>query len=251
MLHSVFISGSIAIKSIPNQVVDSITKMIEKNLTIFVGDASGIDTLVQDLCSKNNYFNVVIYTITSSPRYIANNNFDFKYIFVDQEIKKERERQKYKDRAMTDDSEYSLVVWDGTSKGSYSNILRSIEQEKPIKVYYQAIEEFISPKKITEPEISYIYRENNGYTASEVVKHLQENGIKRYKRSQDLNKFLLSENLLTKEGTFYQPTDKNPDLFIIEMYKGKPHGVKFKNDFIDWIEEISKTNATEQPTLFD
>ena len=36
---------------------------------------------------------------------------------------------------MTNDSEYSLVIWDGKSKGSYSNILRSLEQNKPVKVY--------------------------------------------------------------------------------------------------------------------
>ncbi|HIP60477.1 MAG TPA: hypothetical protein EYH01_08635, partial [Campylobacterales bacterium] len=100
---------------------------------------------------------------------------------------------------MTDDSDYSFVVWNGSSKGSYSNILRSLEQNKPVKVYYDSIQKYLPSEKVTELDITFIYRENNGYTASEVVKHLQNNGIERFKRSQE----------------------------------------KFNNDFIDWIEEVS------------
>ncbi len=251
MSNSVFISGSISIKSLPSEVIESLSTMMAKELTIFVGDAPGIDTLVQDLCNTNNYFNIIIYTITSSPRYIANQKFKFKYIFVDQTIKKERERQGYKDRAMTDDSDYSLVVWDGSSKGSYSNILKSFEQEKPVKVYYSSLKQYLPSEKVNELEITFIYRENNGYTASEVITHLQNNGIERFNRSQDLNKFLLAENLLIKEDKVYEPTDKRPDLFIIESYRGKTSGVKFNNHFIDWIEEVSSIVETEQPSLFD
>jgi len=251
MPNSVFISGSISIKTLPSKVIDSINIMMERQLTILIGDAPGIDTLVQDLCHANNYFNVLIYTITSSPRYIATQKFDFKYIFVDQNIKKERERQGYKDIAMTEDSDYSLVVWDGSSKGSYSNILRSLEQDKPVKVYYNLIVDYLSPKKVTELDITFIYRENNGYTASEVVEHLQNNGIERFKRSQDLNKFLLTESLLVKEDKVYKPTSKKPNLFIIEHYRGKVNGVKFNNNFIDWIEEVLSVVEAEQPSLFD
>lgn len=251
MSNSVFISGSISIKSIPSLVKESINAMIEKNLIIFVGDAPGIDTLVQDYCNSKNYSNVVVYSITSSPRYIANQSFGFKHIFVDQEVKKMRERQKHKDRAMTDDSDYSLVVWDGCSEGSYANILRSLEQNKPVKVYYSDVENYIEAEKVSKLDITFIYRENNGYTASEVVQHLQENGIEMFNRSQDLNKFLIAENLLVKENKVYKPTSSQPDLFIVEKYRGKTTGVKFNNKFIDWIEENAIQSSSEQPSLFD
>ena len=237
--NSVFISGSIAIKKLPSQVEQSIQTMIDKHMTILVGDAPGIDTLVQDMCDRQQYLNVIVYTITSSPRYKANKDFQEKSIFVDQQIKKERERQTYKDKAMSQDSTFSLVIWDGASKGSYANILRALASQKKVKVFYQDIDDYLPPEKVTLMELEYIYRENNGYTASEVVEYLQNNGIETYKRSQDLNKFLMNENLLVKEGAVYQPTDKNPDLFIIEMYRGKPRGVKFNNKFIDWIETIA------------
>jgi len=248
--NSIFISGSIAIKKLPFQVQESIQTMIDKKMTILVGDAPGIDTLVQDLCNKQEYVDVIVYTITSSPRYKANKGFQEKSIFVGQEIKKERERQTYKDKAMSEDSIFSLVVWDGSSKGSYANILRALGSHKKVKVYYQDINDYLSSEKITPMELEFVYRENNGYTASEVVEYLQDNGIEIYNRSQDLNKFLINENLLLKEGTVYQPTKKNPDLFIVETYRGKPRGVKFNNQFIDWIESVATQPKPEQ-TSFD
>ncbi len=248
--NSVFISGSIAIKKLPSQVQESIQTMLDKKMTILVGDAPGIDTLVQDLCSKQKYENVIVYTITSSPRYKANKSFQGKSIFVDQEIKKERERQTYKDKAMSENSTFSLVIWDGFSKGSYANILRALKSYKKVKVYYQEINDYLPSKKTTPIELEFIYRENNGYTASEVVEYLQNNGIETYNRSQDLNKFLINETLLVKDGTVYQPTKKNPELFIVEKYRGKPRGVKFNNQFIDWIESIATQPKLEQ-TSFD
>ena len=247
--NSVFISGSISIKILPSQVISSIETMIDKNMTILVGDAPGIDSLVQDVCNTKNYLNVIVYTITSTPRYKANSQFQEKNIFVGQEIKSQRERQTYKDKAMSEESTFSLVVWDGLSKGSYANIIRALKSNKLVKIYYQEINDYIESKKVTIDEIDYIYREKNGYTALEVIRYLQDNGIERYKRSQDLNKFLLTQNLLTKEGKIYQPTEKKPELFIIEKYRGKPSGVKFNNNFIDWIETNSLSSQTQQASF--
>ena len=247
--NSVFISGSISIKKLPLQVINSIKIMIDKNMTILVGDAPGIDSLVQDVCYEENYLNVIVYTITSTPRYKANQNFQEKNIFVSSEIKSQRERQTYKDKAMSEESSFSLVVWDGLSKGSYANIIRALDYKKGIKVYYQDIKNYIETKKITRDEIDYIYREKSGYTASEVLTYLQDNGIEEYKRIQDLNKFLLNQNLLTKEGKIYQPTEKKPELFIIEKYRGRPSGVKFNNNFIDWIENNSLSSTPQQSTF--
>jgi hypothetical protein len=128
--------------------------------------------------------------------------------------------------------------------------MRALKQDKKVKVFYSKINDFIQNDKVTSIEIEYIYRENNGYTATEVIKYLQENGIETYKRSQDLNKFLLNEGLLNKEGTVYKPTNKNPDLFIIEMYRGKNKGVKFNNKFIDWIEQNTQKQQLHTDSLF-
>jgi len=248
--NSVFISGSIAIKKLPIEVIKSIKTIIQKGMTILVGDALGVDTLVQELCNKENYFNVIIYTITATPRYKANQQFKEKNIFVPQEIRAQRERQTYKDKAMNKESIFALVVWDGMSRGSYANIIRALRGNKQVKVYYQDIHNYLEATKVTIAQIESIFREKNGYTTLEIIRYLQDNGIKRYKRSQDLNKFLLTQNLLTKEGKIYQPTSKNPELFIVETYRGKPSGVKFNNNFITWIEN-NELSSQPQQALFD
>lgn len=248
-MSKVFISGSISIKILPLEVIKSIQIIIDKDMTILVGDAPGIDSLIQDFCNEKNYLNVIVYTITSVPRYKANEKFKEINISVSQDIKSERTRQTFKDKAMSKDSNFSLVIWDGSSKGSYANTIRALENNKKVKVYHQEKNNFIDSKKVTINEIDYIYRENNGYKASEIIKILQEQGIEKYKRSQDLNKFLLDKNLLTKEGKVYHPTDKESKLFIIEKFRGKISGVKFSNQFIDWIEENS-SNSLQQTFTF-
>ncbi len=171
-MKKVFISGSISIKELPLLVKESIEKIINNNLEIVVGDAKGVDSLVQDFCSKKQYYNVTIYTIEELPRFIANSNFHIKKINVSNDIKSKRKRQQEKDEQMTLDSDYSLVVWDGKSKGSYANILRAIEKGKKIKVYLIEINNFLPKEKVTKENIESIFRKNNGFTASEILTSL-------------------------------------------------------------------------------
>jgi len=247
----VFISGSISIKKLPNQVKESILKIVNKNLKILVGDASGIDSLIQNFCKLNQYLNVSIYTIELFPRYIADESFDVIKVNVSNDIKKERERQQEKDKQMTLDSDYSLVIWDGKSKGSYSNIIRAIDNNQKVKVYLTEISNFLSQDKIKKEEIEYIYRKNNGYTATEVLNYLQNEIENTFKKTQELNKFLLNKLIIKKENNIYLPTEQYQNLFIIEKYRGKTKGIKFKNEFIDWIEnELRGQLSLRQSTLF-
>ncbi len=94
----VFISGSISIKKLPTKIKESILKIIDKNLEILVGDASGVDSLVQDFAKEKGYFNVTIYTIEEKPRYQADNRFKIIKANVSPEVKKGREKQQEKDK---------------------------------------------------------------------------------------------------------------------------------------------------------
>ena len=236
-MKKVFISGSISIKKLNSEIIESLENIISKNYSVLIGDAPGTDTLIQNFFSKLNYNNVEVYSIFRSPRYIANKNFLSKYINVASEIKNERERQTYKDEAMSNYSDFSFVIWDGKSKGSFGNILRAIDSDKFAKVYYIFEDRFLEQTKINKNEIEFIYRTHNGYTASEVVEYLQNQGIEKFKKTQDLNKYLLEKNVIKKEDKIYLPTEKYSNLLITEMYKGKPSGIKFNNDFISWIEK--------------
>jgi len=249
-MSKVFISGSISIKKLPLEVVESIRKIIENKIHILVGDADGIDTLIQDFCLSENYTNLTVYSISAMPRYKASEKFNFKHIFPDDNIKKERARQQEKDKAMTLDSEFSFVIWDGKSKGSYANLMRVLENNKKIKVYNNISKTFLEQSKINKDEIEYIYRENNGYTASEVVQYLKDEVIDVFQRTQDLNKYLIEQSIIKKDQNIYTPTNGHEELFIIDKYRGKVKGIKFKNEFISWIENNLNKSRYTQASLF-
>lgn len=241
----VFISGSISIKKLNDEVIDSLKNIVNKDYKILIGDAPGVDTLIQEFFSSLNYTNIEVYSISSLPRFISNKDFKTKYISVSSEMKKERERQIQKDKAMSNDSDFSFVLWDGKSKGSYSNILRAIESEKYVKIFYTVKNAFLNSGKVKKEEIEFIYRTHNGYSSSELVEYLKNSGIGFFKKTQDLNKYLLEKKVVKKEGNTYLPMTKFENLLIVEKYKGKVSGVKFKNEFIDWIEENIKKEPVQ------
>jgi len=251
MKNKVFISGSISIKKLPQEVKNSINKITEQNIEILVGDANGIDTLIQNYCLSLNYYNLTIYSISIVPRYKANKNFNIKYIEVSNSIKKERERQQEKDKAMTMDSKFTFTIWDGKSKGSYANILRGLDTNKKIKIYLFNKNLFLNQNKITKDEIEFIYRENNGYTASEVVQYLKNEAEEIFQKTQDLYKYLIQKLIIIKDNKIYIPNNKYENLFIIDRYHGRVKGIKFKNEFIDWIEKhIKEERKPQQASLF-
>lgn len=238
--NSVFISGSISIKNLPLEVKQSIQKIINHNMQILVGDANGIDSLVQDYCLSLNYFNITVYSISLLPRYRASDKFALKYIEVPNQIKATRERQQHKDRAMTIDSQYSFVIWDGKSQGSYANIIRALEHTKKIKLYRE--NGFLKPNEINKENIELIYRKNTGYTALEVVQQLKN----LFQRTQDLNRYLLQHSIIKKDNNIYQPMSQYENLFIISKYRGRVKGIKFRSEFLDWM----KGNFSENHSLF-
>lgn len=152
------------------------------------------------------------------------------------------QKQQQKDKAMTKDSQYSFVIWDGKSKGSYANLIRAFEQNKKIKLYQ---DRFLNPNEINRENIELIYRKNNGYTAFEVVEYLKGN----FHRTEDLNKYLLQNSIIIKNNNIYQPVNKYKNLFIIDKYRGQTKGIKFSSEFLGWIERTLEQNKMVQNRL--
>jgi hypothetical protein len=170
---------------------------------------------------------------------------------VDTDLKKERERQKEKDSAMTLESDFSLVVWDGKSKGSYQNILRAIKNNKKVKVYSQSENRYLEASKVTIDDVEFIYRKNNGYTAKEVVEYLLNEGEDYFQQTRAFNKCLMEQHIIKKENGVYLPMPKYENLFLIDKYKGKTKGIKFNNDFINWVEKwVKEIKPPEELSIF-
>lgn len=248
--RKVFVTGSISITKLSNEIVSSLEKIMQNQLQVLVGDAKGVDSIIQDYFNKFGYYNVVVYSIDNWPRYMATKEFGFKKINVPSCIRGGREMQSQKDVAMTDDSDFSLVIWDGKSKGSYANIIRSLEQEKGTKVFLAKTNNFLPRDKVNKNELDFIYHESTGYTAQEIIDFLTEEGKNFFKNSRQLNKYLVDNGIIEKRENSYYPLS-NHDLFIIQNYRGKNTSLKFNNRFIDWIIDTFKLNNTgyEQGSL--
>ncbi len=118
---NIFISGSISISHLSQSAIQKIDSIIDKNFTILIGDAKGIDLHVQKYLLKKKYNNVIVYFVGEKVR---NNvgNWKVNEIMNENSIKKGRELYTLKDIAMAKDSDYGLMIWDGKSLGTLNNI---------------------------------------------------------------------------------------------------------------------------------
>ncbi|GEM_PF-899279 len=232
----VFVSGSIAVKSLPPEVRRRLDALIAQEARILVGDAPGVDALVQRYCAARDYTHVEVFTISEPPRTIASERFAVRKIEVPDAVKRARERQAFKDRAMTRACDASFVVWDGKSKGSFANITRAFDAGKRVTVYLVPEERFLSPDEIDKETIESIFRAYHGYTASEVIAVLARKGNNRFKRPRDLTRYLLARGVVTEEDGVLAPAPGSSHLFLAERYRGKRSGIRYANAFLAWIE---------------
>lgn len=233
----VFISGSISIKLLPKKVLRSINKIIEQNFEILVGDADGIDRLICEYAYGMKYTNLIIYHVDKNPRQNINLKFKNIRIETDKNIKKEREKQYFKDKAMAQDCDFAFVIWDGKSKGSYQNIKNCIEFEKKIKIYLKEKDDFIKPDL---DEVNFVYSQNNGYTSSEALEFIKQEFGDIFKNTQNFNKFLVEKGFFltkSKDDKIYKPAPKYQDMFLTQTHQGQISCYKLTDILLN---EISK-----------
>lgn len=129
----VFIGGSISIKELDNTVKDELYKLLKSNCEILVGDAYGVDSLIQKYCLENDYKNVTVYTCNRRPR---NNVGDFKVKKITPLLGVSgRDFYTEKDKAMSYYCDLGFMIWDGTSQGTLNNIRRLAKYSIKITVY--------------------------------------------------------------------------------------------------------------------
>ena len=116
----VFISGSIGIKKLPITAIEIINNYIENSLTLLIGDAFGVDLSVQKYLAANSYENVVIYYAGE----IIRNNYGNWQTINSKALNNEKGRELFvlKDKQMSIDADFGLMIWDGKSKGTLNNI---------------------------------------------------------------------------------------------------------------------------------
>ena len=152
----VFISGSISIKTLPQIAKEKLNKIISQGLTVIIGDANGIDSLVQSYLAEQKYSDVIIYHAGSN---IRNNIGNWPTISVPTQNLTGRALYTLKDKKMALDADFGMMIWDGKSKGTQANIQ---EMTKFGKHFYVIQNESIFtdkafiPKTIEQPELFLI-----------------------------------------------------------------------------------------------
>ena len=136
----VFVSGSISIKKLPQIAVEKLDSIIAHNFSILVGDANGVDKLIQEYLKKKSYQNVFVYYAGSK---IRNNLNNWQMVNVASNLTG-RALYTLKDRQMALDSDYGMMIWDGKSKGTKANIA---EMKKYGKHFYVIQDEGIITDK--------------------------------------------------------------------------------------------------------
>ena len=127
---NVFVSGSMSKKELPPIATQKLDNIISKNITVLVGGANGVDSLIQRYLMNKNYANVCVYFVGAKPRNNIGN-------WQSKNIKSGNEQGRafftLKDAAMANEADYGLMVWDGKSKGTKNNV--ELMKQKNKKFY--------------------------------------------------------------------------------------------------------------------
>ena len=131
----VFVSGSSTVMMLPNEVKSALDRLMGYGAQILVDDCYGIDSAVQRYLESKRYENVVVYTSDKKPRFDCMSKGAV--ISCNSEAAGFAGRAYYavKDCAMARDCDSAIMVWDGDSQGTKSNIERVRGLGKPYKVF--------------------------------------------------------------------------------------------------------------------
>lgn len=245
MKKRIFISGSMSFQTLPILVIKTLEKIIKSTeYSLLIGDAKGVDMLIQKKCTETNFFDCTIFSVQEIPRNFTSDQFMFEHVFSDE--KNPRKKQEEKDKVMTEKAGKLFVVWDGESKGSYHNILRGLRLKKHVEVFLK--NRFLSQSEITVSNIKNIFENNSYFSASEILK---SNVISSLKTVSQFQINLVQKNILHTQGKEYFPNPQFENLIKISIIRGK-RILKYKKNILEKAGLVSygDNNTSQKTELF-
>ena len=145
---NVFIGGPREISTLNAEIEERLHNIIAQGYDVLIGDANGVDALVQQFFLENDYANVTVYCMND----ICRNNIGGWPV---KSITMESSRRDFayytaKDRAMALDADYGFMIWSGTSKGSLNNMLNLVGLKKKALLFFYPGNEFYTLTTIQE-----------------------------------------------------------------------------------------------------
>ncbi len=132
--EKVFIAGSRSLSRRSKDVKQRIDNIIAQDLKVIVGDANGVDKAVQMYLKGRNYTRVTIFCMDGGCR---NNvgKWPTRAIAAPESSRRDFAYYSTKDRAMAEEADYGLMLWDGKSRGTLRSVVDLVQHEKPVVVY--------------------------------------------------------------------------------------------------------------------
>jgi hypothetical protein len=138
----VFISGSLSIRHLPRPVAHRLSTIIDRGLPVVIGDAPGADAVVQRHLADRAKPDVMVYCSDPTPR--ANlGNWPIRVI-APEGARGTAAFHAGKDRAMAQDAQSGLAIWDGRSRGTLANIHRLCLRKCFVLVWFAPGERFLT-----------------------------------------------------------------------------------------------------------
>lgn len=146
-MTTVFVAGSIKIKELDDLVKDRLDKIIDSDFSIIVGDADGADASVQKYLLSKHADRTIVFHSGAKPR----NNLGHWFAQAVRSHFKAGSREFYtaKDLEMAKAADYGLMIWDGESTGTLSNVIELLKQDKKSIVYLTNSKSFV---RVTDVE---------------------------------------------------------------------------------------------------
>jgi len=139
----VFIAGSRAVSRLNDVIRVRLDRIIAAGHDVLIGDANGADRAVQQYLADRQYARVTVFctglrcrnnvggwtTQSVAPPAGSRGGFDF---------------YAAKDREMARRATHGLMLWDGESRGTFTNIRTLVRDDKPVVVYVSPTRRFFN-----------------------------------------------------------------------------------------------------------
>ncbi|MDR1702683.1 MAG: hypothetical protein LBR56_07890 [Sporomusaceae bacterium] len=147
----VFIAGARAITYLELAVLNRLENIFKKQYTVFVGDASGVDSFVQKFFAAKNYKNLSVFASNG----IARNNLgNWQVVNVPVNGKtKGFDFYVAKDIEMANKADCGFMIWNGESKGTFNNIINLLKQNKITELYYTPNKKFYTIRNFEDLDL--------------------------------------------------------------------------------------------------
>lgn len=132
-MSTIFIGGARDIRVLPEKVKVKLNSIHDKNYSIVIGDANGVDKIVQEYFYNCRYDKIKIFASNGKAR---NNIGNWKIESVEVSSKlKGFDFYKQKDLAMASVADIGFMIWNGKSKGTLNNMINLLMLNKDLIVY--------------------------------------------------------------------------------------------------------------------